>query len=125
MAYARLLVLHSLEETLERFKKTMVKPLNIPGDPMSNPIYWNNTWANWKDDAATSDDSITALPLPASPVATLSFTTFLSMMIMLSVIAFVVKMSVSDTPQKSSFFSRFLIKVKHVDISSTQNGVVQ
>lgn len=125
LAHTQLLVLHSLEESLERFKETMVKPLNIPGDPMSNPIYWNNTWVNWKDDNAAPDDSITVLPLPTSPIASLSFTTILSLVIMLSIVAAAVKLSVSDTPQKSSFFSKFLIKAKDVDISSNQKGVVQ
>jgi hypothetical protein len=115
-----LLVLHSLEESLEQFKETMVKPLNIPGDPLSNPVYWNNTWVNWKDGNATPDDSITVLPLPGSPMATLSFTMVLSLVIMLSIFATAVKLSVSDTQGKSSFFSRFLIKTKDVDINGTQ-----
>jgi len=92
---------------------------------MSNPIYWNNTWENWMDDSITPDDSITVLPLPASPMATMSLMTVLSLMVALSIVAVIVKISVSGMVQKSSFFSRFLIKEKGVDMSSNQKGVVQ
>jgi hypothetical protein len=36
-----------------------------------------------------------------------------------------VKLSVNGTPQKSSFFSRFFIKAKDVDMSGNQKGVVR
>lgn len=122
LAYTQPLVLHSLEESLEQFKKTMVKPLNVPGDPMSNPIYWNDTWVNWKDDTVTPDDSIKVLPLPTSPPATLSFTTVLTFIIALSIVTAIMKLSVNVTPQKSPFFSKFLIKPKQTDMSSDQKG---
>jgi len=124
LAHARSLVLHSLEESLERYKKTMMKPLNIAGDPMSNPVYWNDTWVNWKDDGAASCDSMTVVPPPADP-ATTSFMTVISLIVALSVFAVAVKMSVNGIPQKSSFFSRFFIKAKDVDVSGNQKGVVQ
>jgi len=102
----------------------MVKPLNVPGDPTSNPIYWNDTWVNWKDDGAASGDSITVVPPPANPVMT-SFMTAISLIVALSIFAVAMKMSINGTPQKSSFFSRFSIKAKDVDVSGNQKGVVQ
>jgi len=124
LAHARPLVLRSLEESLERYKKTMIKPLNIPGDPMSNPIYWNDTWVNWKDDGVASGDSITVVPPPANSIST-SFMTTISMIVALSIFAVAVKMSVNGMRQKSSFFSRFFIKAKDVDVSGNQKGEVQ
>lgn len=124
LAHVRPLVLHSLEESLERYKKTMMKPLNVPGDPMSNPTYWNDTWVNWKDDGVASGDSITVVPPQANPITT-SFMTAISMIVALSIFAVAVKMSVNGTPQKSSFFSRFFIKAKDVAVSANQQGVVQ
>jgi hypothetical protein len=124
LAHARPAVLHSLEESLERYKKTMMKPLNVPGDPMSNPIYWNNTWVNWKDDGVASGDSITVVPSPANPTMT-SFMTAISLIVALSIFAVALKLSVNGLPQKSSFFSMFFIKAKDVDVSGNQKGVVQ
>jgi hypothetical protein len=122
LAYSRPLVLQSLEESLEQFRKTMVKPLNVPGDPMSNPAYWNDTWMNWKDDTVTPDDSIKVLPLHTSPPSTLSFMTVLSFIIVLSIVTAVMKLSVIVSPQKSSFFTKFLIKPKKTDMGSDQKG---
>lgn len=124
LAHARPLVLQSLEESLERYKKTMMKPLNLPGDPMSNPTYWNDTWVNWKDDSAAPGESMTVLPSPANPVTT-SFMTAISLIIALSIFAVAVKLSVNGTTKKSSFFSKFFIKAKDVDMSGNQKGVVQ
>jgi hypothetical protein len=36
-----------------------------------------------------------------------------------------VKLSVNGTTKKSSFFSKFFIKAKDVDMSGNQKGVVQ
>ena len=91
---------------------------------MSNPIYWNDTWVNWKDDSVAPEDSITILPSPANPLTT-SYMTAISLIIALSIVAVAVKLSVSGTPQKSSFFSRFFLKAKDVDMSDNQKGVVQ
>jgi hypothetical protein len=103
----------------------MVKPLNVPGDPMSNPTYWNDTWVNWKDDSVTPDDSIKVLPLSTSPPSTLSFMTVLSFIIALSIVTAVMKLSVNVTPQKCSFFAKFLIKPKETDMGSDQKGETQ
>ena len=91
---------------------------------MSNPIYWNNTWVNWKDDGVASGDSITVVPSPANPTMT-SFMTAISLIVALSIFAVALKLSVNGLPQKSSFFSMFFIKAKDVDVSGNQKGVVQ
>jgi len=91
---------------------------------MSNPMYWNDTWVNWKDDCIASGDSVTVVPPTANPIMT-SFMTAISLILALSIFAVAVKMSVNGTPQKSSFFSRFFIKVKDVDVTGNQKGVVQ
>jgi hypothetical protein len=48
--------------------------------------------------------------------------TVLSFIIALSIVTAVMKLSVTVTPQKSSFFSKFLIKPKETDMSSDQKG---
>lgn len=41
-------VMH-FKQTIEKYRKSAVKPRNIPQDPSADPIKWNNTWTNWKD----------------------------------------------------------------------------
>lgn len=91
---------------------------------MSNPSYWNDTWVSWKDDGVASGDSITVLPTPANPIMK-SLMTAISLIVALSIFAVAVKFSINGTSQKSSFFSRLFIKVKDVDRSGNQKGIVQ
>lgn len=43
-------VVKRIKNRLIELKKSVVKPLNKPEDPYSNPIFYNGTWVNWKDD---------------------------------------------------------------------------
>ncbi|XP_075214338.1 arylsulfatase B-like [Lycorma delicatula] len=47
------LVLQSLEESLLRYRATVVKPRNIPEDPEADPALWNHTWVSWHDELDT------------------------------------------------------------------------
>lgn len=69
LAQARPLVLHSLQRSLARFRRTMVKPLNVPGDPGADPALWNGTWVSWKD--GDSDGVATLPPAPTHGAPTL------------------------------------------------------
>jgi hypothetical protein len=42
-------ILTTLENKLIKFRKTVVPPGNKPLDPRGNPVYWDNTWANFGD----------------------------------------------------------------------------
>jgi len=37
------------ETTLEKFKKSASKPLNVRGTKNANPALYNNTWISWDD----------------------------------------------------------------------------
>ncbi|EEB20452.1 arylsulfatase B precursor, putative [Pediculus humanus corporis] len=43
-------VVKRIKNRLLELKKSVVKPLNKPEDPYSNPMFYNGTWVNWKDD---------------------------------------------------------------------------
>lgn len=43
------LILRNLEDALNEYRKSTLKPRNVPEDPMADPIYWNNVWSNWQD----------------------------------------------------------------------------
>lgn len=43
------LLVVALQELLDQYNATVVKPLNKIADPRSNPKYWNYTWTNWMD----------------------------------------------------------------------------
>ncbi|KDR14503.1 arylsulfatase B-like [Zootermopsis nevadensis] len=43
------LLVVALQELLDQYNATVVKPLNKTADPRSNPKYWNYTWTNWMD----------------------------------------------------------------------------
>lgn len=40
----------SLQIRLKELKKTVAKPLNLPGDPSCDPTLYNGTWSSWRDD---------------------------------------------------------------------------
>ncbi|PSN49058.1 hypothetical protein C0J52_10594 [Blattella germanica] len=123
LASTRPLVLHSLEESLERFRNSMVKPLNIPGDPMANPIHWNNTWVNWKDDSIPFEEKISVFPFTGSRGGSMSVLILLSIMISLSIIGVVLKFTVSTIPEKSAFFAKFLQKsAKEIELNDKQKS---
>lgn len=42
-------VVKKLESRLNVLKTSVQKPLNQPGDPLSNPSLYNNTWTHWCD----------------------------------------------------------------------------
>lgn len=42
-------IVKSLEEIIEKYRKTAIKPRNIPRDPNADPAKYNNTWTNWMD----------------------------------------------------------------------------
>lgn len=42
-------VLNTLQKLVETYRKTAVKPNNIPRDPKADPAFYNNTWTNWRD----------------------------------------------------------------------------
>lgn len=42
-------VLTNLQRLVEKYRKTAVKPRNIPRDPDADPALHNNTWTNWRD----------------------------------------------------------------------------
>ena len=124
LATSRPLVLHSLEESLERFKKSMVQPLNIPGDPMANPIHWNGIWVNWKDDNNSLDIKIDHFPFSEDRIGSFSVLMILFVMIILSVIGVIIKLLLSFVPQKDILFSKFLFKKSKVlEISEKQKDV--
>jgi hypothetical protein len=43
-------ILEKLERQLKRYRRSAVKPGNIPGEPEANPEFWNNTWSCWHDE---------------------------------------------------------------------------
>ncbi|XP_014280413.1 arylsulfatase B [Halyomorpha halys] len=43
-------MLHSLEKTLQRYRKSMIKARNVDSDSRADPELWNNTWACWYDE---------------------------------------------------------------------------
>ncbi|KAJ9596973.1 hypothetical protein L9F63_012003 [Diploptera punctata] len=126
LASSRPLVLHSLEESLERFRKTMVNPLNVPGDPMANPLYWNGTWVNWMDDSNSIDDMKHILSFPEEKTGSLSLLIILIAMIALSIIGVTIKLILGIIPQEHIIFSKFLFsKSKVLEISEKQKDVAQ
>nr|CAD7428982.1 unnamed protein product [Timema monikensis] len=50
LASQRPAVLNSLQDTLERYRGTTVRPLNVPGEARANPALWNGTWVSWGDE---------------------------------------------------------------------------
>nr|CAD7415613.1 unnamed protein product [Timema poppensis] len=50
LASQRPAVLNSLQDTLERYRGTTVRPLNVPGEARANPALWNDTWVSWGDE---------------------------------------------------------------------------
>ena len=42
-------MLNELLDLLDWYNSTAVAPLNTPGDPLSNPKYWDYTFTNWVD----------------------------------------------------------------------------
>nr|CAD7437688.1 unnamed protein product [Timema bartmani] len=50
LASQRPAVLNSLKDTLERYRGTTVRPLNVPGEARANPALWNDTWVSWGDE---------------------------------------------------------------------------
>lgn len=42
-------ILTALQAMVERYRKTALKPRNVPRDPNADPALHNNTWTNWKD----------------------------------------------------------------------------
>lgn len=42
-------ILNNLQKLVEKYRKSAVKPRNIPRDPNADPAFYNNTWTNWRD----------------------------------------------------------------------------
>ncbi|CAG9762956.1 unnamed protein product [Ceutorhynchus assimilis] len=55
LASQRPLVMIMLEQELIKYRKTALKPINIPRDPNANPTKYNGTWTNWKDIDVTTE----------------------------------------------------------------------
>lgn len=44
-------ILNFLSDRLSMYACAVFVPAsNVDRDPKSNPIYWNNTWVNWKSE---------------------------------------------------------------------------
>lgn len=39
----------NMEQLIMKYRKTALKPVNVPRDPNADPAKWNGTWTNWMD----------------------------------------------------------------------------
>lgn len=49
VAEKRPTIVQNLENMVINYRKTAIKPRNIPRDLNADPSKWNNTWINWQD----------------------------------------------------------------------------
>lgn len=42
-------MMEDMEQTIEKYRKTALKPRNVPRDANADPALYNNTWTNWQD----------------------------------------------------------------------------
>lgn len=96
-------ILNNLQKLVEKYRKTAIKPRNIPRDPNADPIYHNNTWTNWKDsDSDVQKQKIssekTLTPLAIGLISAACF-------IVLLVVIILVGLQARRTPKTSRSFS--------------------
>lgn len=81
-------VLNSLQSLLERYRKTAVKPRNIPRDPNADPALYNNTWTNWRDWDGVQKQKIsekTLSPLAIGLISASCFVVLLAIIVLVGV----------------------------------------
>lgn len=101
VAQDNLEVLENLQRLVEKYRKTAVKPRNVPRDPNADPAFYNNTWTNWKDwdEVHTQKISETALsPLAIGLICASCFVVLLAIIILVGV-------RVRKAPKSSRSFS--------------------
>lgn len=81
-------MLENLQRLVEMYRKTAVKPRNIPRDPNADPALHNNTWTNWKDSDEVQKQKISEKslsPLAIGLISALCFIVLLAIIILIGV----------------------------------------
>lgn len=81
-------ILNNLQKLVENYRKTAVKPRNIPRDPDADPALHNNTWTNWQDSEEVHKQHISERslsPLAIGLISAACFAVILAVIILVGV----------------------------------------
>lgn len=94
-------ILNNLQSLVEKYRKTAIKPRNIPRDPNADPALYNNTWTNWRDWDEVQKQKISEKSLSPLAIGLISAACFV---VILAVII-VVGIRVKRLPKSTRSFS--------------------